>query len=399
MNFFEYRRYRKQVKHLRHAARHVRHMRGDVAAADDLVRLATAEERLTAAWATRDPAAVDAASEALNEAVNRVMPPRPASWLRENLEIIVVAGAVAMGVRTYFVQPFKIPTGSMQPTLFGITVQPQAGRGAMDYLPLNIVSFLLWGERYVEIHAPATGVFELNPAARSEDEAEIAVNGRTVSVPINFCRRLSQTAVDPNPEYFSVKPGDLVEQGQRLASGRLKLGDHVFVDKVRYNFCPPRRGNIIVFDTKTLKYPGVRTDSFYIKRLVGLPGETLALEPPYLVADGKKVEQPYPFWRLLHDADFLKTRWSLFKAAHPEVQMPDWSPEIGCGYRLPDRPDAFLFNAPAGRTLQADEFLPMGDNTFSSLDGRYFGPLRLTELVGPAFMIYWPLSPRWGWSR
>ncbi|MCX6996902.1 MAG: S26 family signal peptidase [Kiritimatiellaeota bacterium] len=153
MNFFQARRYRKQVKHLRHAACHVRHMRGDVAAADDLALLDAAEERLTAAWAARDAAALDTASEALNVAVNQVMPPRHPSWLRENLEVIVVAGAVAMAVRTYFVQPFKIPTGSMQPTLYGITVQPQAGRGVMDYLPLNIVSFLLWGERYIEVRA------------------------------------------------------------------------------------------------------------------------------------------------------------------------------------------------------------------------------------------------------
>src|ERR1019366_3139806 len=47
-------------------------------------------------------------------------------WL-ENVEVLLVALAVAMGIRTFFLQPFKIPTGSMQPTLFGVTSTPDFG--------------------------------------------------------------------------------------------------------------------------------------------------------------------------------------------------------------------------------------------------------------------------------
>src|SRR3984885_10585517 len=46
-----------------------------------------------------------------------------AAW-RENVEVLLVAIAVAMAIRTFFLQPFKIPTGSMQPTLYGITSTP-----------------------------------------------------------------------------------------------------------------------------------------------------------------------------------------------------------------------------------------------------------------------------------
>ena len=45
-----------------------------------------------------------------------------------------------------------------------------------------------------------------------------------------------------------------------------------------------------------------------------------------------------------------------------------------------------------------DEYLPMGDNTFSSFDGRYWGPVPRTQMLGPAACVYWPLSVRWGLS-
>jgi signal peptidase I len=45
------------------------------------------------------------------------------------------------------------------------------------------------------------------------------------------------------------------------------------------------------------------------------------------------------------------------------------------------------------------EYLPMGDNTFQSLDGRYFGPIPEKNIVGPAFCVYWPFGRRWGFVQ
>ena len=57
----------------------------------------------------------------LEKVANKWLKPYPNAAWRENVEVLLVALAVAMGIRTFFLQPFKIPTGSMQPTLYGVT--------------------------------------------------------------------------------------------------------------------------------------------------------------------------------------------------------------------------------------------------------------------------------------
>ena len=71
-----------------------------------------------------------------------------ATW-RENVEVLLVALAVAMAIRTFFLQPFKIPTGSMEPTLYGIEPKPSVE------LPPNIFAraydFVIHGRTYSRV--------------------------------------------------------------------------------------------------------------------------------------------------------------------------------------------------------------------------------------------------------
>ena len=63
------------------------------------------------------------------------------------------------------------------------------------------------------------------------------------------------------------------------------------------------------------------------------------------------------------------------------------------------RPHSRIPEEGAEIRLGEKQFLPFGDNTYSSLDGRYFGPVSEQALVGPSFFVYWPLGPHWGLAR
>ncbi|MFH0880305.1 MAG: signal peptidase I, partial [Lentisphaerota bacterium] len=273
-----------------------------------------------------------------------------------------IAFVIAMVIRAFAFQAFKIPTGSMQPTLYGITVDPQIGKQWSDYVPVNLVKMALWGVQYQELHASVDG--PLGARWMADDEFNTYFVG---GVPQKCRRGLT----------LHVTPGSLVAKGQLLASGLVNFGDHIFVNKVKYNFLRPRRGDIIVFDTDRINYDRIRPNSFYIKRLVGLPGDEITVDPPYLVANGNKITEPYPFERLLKEKD-----------------------KGYIGYRYADAAAQSILNHP-GAVIHVglDEFLPFGDNTAFSLDGRYFGPVKQASLVGPAFMIYWPFTKRWGFVQ
>ena len=362
MNMFRRRKLRKTAEHLLHAAHHARHMREDIAPAAAQQELAAAEAALKAALAAGDEVAFEGAAERLGAATRAVYPPGPAPVVREYLEIIVVALTVAMAFRCYFIQPFRIPTGSMQPTLFGVQVTPQDAPTWRDAFPIRWIRWALFGTSYVEVKARCSGVVSIpGPAADPRQNGDRDF----YAIYVGAQRHPVRTLMPP-----CVRPGQYVQAGDVLARGRVTIGDHVFVNKVRYNFSRPRRGDVIVFSVASLRDPRILKSDFYIKRLAGLPGETLRIAERHLVADGRPVESPEPFHRLTHDPRYV-------------------------GYT-----NVGGFGTPwAQHTLRASEFLPLGDNTEHSYDGRYFGPVPLKDLVGPGFFVYWPISERWGAVR
>ena len=93
---------------------------------------------------------------------------------------------------------------------------------------------------------------------------------------------------------FRVPPGRQIQRGEIIARGAIDTGDQVFVDKFSYNFVKPHRGDVFVFRTDhifgLLGDPETGAQPFYIKRLAGLPGDTLRIDSPLLYANGKVAE-------------------------------------------------------------------------------------------------------------
>ena len=112
---------RKHVQRLLNAQR-------DILSPQSIASVTVAISDLDAALAGKHTGKIRIKMEELEFAANKWFKPYPNAMWRENVEVLLVALAVAMAIRTFFVQPFKIPTGSMQPTLFGVTSEPDFSR-------------------------------------------------------------------------------------------------------------------------------------------------------------------------------------------------------------------------------------------------------------------------------
>ena len=155
---------------------------------------------------------------------------------------------------------------------------------------------------------------------------------------------------------FKIPSGSMLET--------LQIGDHLLVSKFAYDVRlpsdvfldttdgkvllktgDPQRGDIIVF-----KFPEDESKDF-IKRVIGLPGETVEVRDKVVYIDGKPLTEPY----VLHTrADILPVR-------------DNFGP-----YVVPD-----------------GEYFMMGDNREGSYDSRWWGPVKREKIVGKALIIYW----------
>jgi len=151
----------------------------------------------------------------------------------------------------------------------------------------------------------------------------------------------------------------------------LKIGDHLFVNKFIYGIRvpfnkedrileikEPRRGEIIVFE-----YPEDPSKD-YIKRCIGLPGETLRIKDKKVYINGRPLEEPYK--------------------VHKDPNIYPDAPWVSETRRKRDNFGPVVI--PEG------EYFMMGDNRDFSSDSRYWGPLPKKYIKGRALFNYWPPS-------
>ena len=184
-------------------------------------------------------------------------------YCREWLDTLVVAISVAMAFRAYFYEPFKIPTGSMQETLWGYHTSAGEERSAWDVFPLSMLKWAWTGSRTVDWKSPATG--QVRCQARNDGFATVRVgtSAKTWSLPTDACRELH---------------GKFVREGDTLWKGAITTGDFIFVNRWKWNFVKPRNGEVMIFSTTGI--PALPQGTHYIKRMKARPGETYTLEHP-----------------------------------------------------------------------------------------------------------------------
>src|SRR5688572_3028584 len=155
----------KTVRHGVAMRKHVHRMlcaQRDILAPQAVEAVTTAlEEFSNALRAGSTKASLFQQMENLETVANKWLKPYPNAAWRENVEVLLVALAVAMGIRTFFLQPFKIPTGSMQPTLFGVTSENLMNQPDFK-IPTGLTRLREWfaGVSYVDVKARTDGSLE-----------------------------------------------------------------------------------------------------------------------------------------------------------------------------------------------------------------------------------------------
>jgi signal peptidase I len=328
------------------------------------------------------------------KAAGQHLKPYPHANFRENIDVVLVAVAVALGVRTFFLQPFKIPTGSMQPTLYGIVHEDikDSPAGELPSWPRRVFDRVFYGLKYVQVIAEEDGVYE---GRYSEPEKVFGLPKFLVSKqrfrvgskeyvvwfpPDNLIetQRLDRATYNRS----GLLPGREFKKGQPIINICVRSGDHLFVDRLTYNFRQPTRGEIIVFETKAIEpYAasrfGISRDMFYIKRLVALGGEKVRIgEDHHLVIDGTRLDAATARFENVYSFDGYARENEYF--GHAPIQ---------------------LFHDGNEFAVPPNHYLVMGDNTRSSLDSRYFGSFPREYVIGKSAFVYWPVSDRFGWSH
>jgi len=276
--FFLTPRYIKEAKHYRHALKRIIHYKEDILKEADLSILRGLLVDLKAGIKARNKEKLAAVRKEIDDATNRIVPPPPDAGWRENVEVFLVAIVIAAGVRAYFLQPFKIPTGSMQPTLYGIVGVPT------NEPPPNILTrafYMVWlGRHFVDLTATSDDVLV-------NIEEKTYLNFFTFSTLIGRNSRYTLFAPrDTLVNYMKLRGGMVFRKGETIVRGYIDTGDQVFVDKMSPNFINGSEAKQWVFQRVMSLKDGYYGYSNTVPPLLDSPNDTFVVPPKTYFALG-----------------------------------------------------------------------------------------------------------------
>jgi signal peptidase I len=370
----------------------------------------------------------------------------PVSAGTDYTDMIIMAAIVAGGIRSFFLQPFQIPTNSMWPTYNGMTSAvrqpedpaPTFGAQAIRRLTdIFATTHVVVSEASGPVGIPvdyrryADGSFHvsLSPKKSVPDNGilgtgirrgvtdiyhlyigghrqEVAMPGdfgfegvllRTyfpeeASLPLRrqdadrwqavFRKAIADGRIKQTSEGAVLLTGRTASLGKTLLNFDILSGDMLFVDRVSYNFVAPRRGDTFVFRTNNI--PGLNdrfgnpSQNYYVKRLVGVPGERLLVNAEgQLLVNGVAVAAPEPI--------AANNRRDIAAGYY------GYLPEVGG--------DRYAIPLNAEHTVRDHHYYAMGDNSANSFDSRGWGEVPEGDVVGQPLFILHPFTQRWGWAK
>jgi signal peptidase I len=420
-------KWKKEAKLLDKAAKKFLNYKRDLLDASQIAEIESRRDDLKTAVKADNKEQCEEASKQLQATCESSLPRyQSQGWVEENIEVFFVAIVVALGLRAYVVQPFRIPTGSMQPTLNGIIAHSVKSSDDFPSFPVKAIQWATHGRSYVDL------VLDEDKELRQKNPVEEVnflhfftrtkinfADGTSLTFPgpktalmnangMGFGQKCGYPTNDMTPEakakfelqlqHLKANPTTRVsydihgkrqmpylhpflKKGTVIARGFIDSGDLILVDKMSYHFRRPNRGEVFVFDTRNIKRiheearaSGGIAGSHYIKRLAAVPGDELEIKGFDLYINGKRAQEP-GFLKVMSEKE---------------------------GYHYGYKPSERLAH---GKTFKArfskhpgmNEYIALGDNSFNSSDSRHWGTVKEYNVIGPASIALWPFaSGHWG---